>query len=278
MFKLKTYKTPQLYLDETESFLEKKELENNLILGTCYDLIGNSAAGNNNYFINSYNNGKIKASSIAVSPRAFISGISNEKDSIKLITDYYQNEKVFLNGVMGETFLSECFSEMYSKKELSRRELILQELTKAKKLKLSDGDFEIVNLSDLEIMSKWTYDFFSELDTIRSRTKDSILSETKQRIQNNLMFKWSYKGNIRSMAAIIRRSNHTGIIGLVYTPAEFRGKGYGTSCVHKLCEHILKSGYESCGLYSEKENPVSNKIYKNIGFVHCSEFSDIKFM
>ena len=79
------------------------------------------------------------------------------------------------------------------------------------------------------------------------------------------------------MAAMIRKTKRFGIVSLVYTPDKLRGNGYATSCVQKLSEHLLQSGFKSCGLFTDKANPTSNSIYKKIGYVPITEFSDIDY-
>lgn len=49
----------------------------------------------------------------------------------------------------------------------------------------------------------------------------------------------------------------------VCTDSEYRGKGYASKCMQKLCREILNEGKNLCLFY---ENPVAARIYKSIGF------------
>jgi uncharacterized protein len=80
-----------------------------------------------------------------------------------------------------------------------------------------------------------------------------------------------------AVAAINRKTKNAGIIGLVYTPIEYRRKGYATSHVRKLSEYILQKGFTYCGLFTDKANPTSNHIYKKIGYEPITEFVDIGY-
>jgi uncharacterized protein len=52
----------------------------------------------------------------------------------------------------------------------------------------------------------------------------------------------------------------------VYTPPEKRKHGYASDCVAALTQHLLDSGYKTASLYTDLDNPTSNKIYMEIGY------------
>lgn len=59
----------------------------------------------------------------------------------------------------------------------------------------------------------------------------------------------------------------TGIrIGPVYTPPEFRRRGYATTLVADLSSWLLGRGHRACFLYTDLANPTSNRIYVEIGY------------
>ena len=42
-------------------------------------------------------------------------------------------------------------------------------------------------------------------------------------------------------------------------------RGYAAACVHGLSEHLAGAGYR-CMLYTDLGNPISNSIYRRIGY------------
>ena len=63
------------------------------------------------------------------------------------------------------------------------------------------------------------------------------------------------------------RPTRNGIaISMVYTPPEFRNRGYATSCVSASSKNLLEDGFKFCTLFTDANNPTSNKIYEEIGF------------
>ena len=55
-------------------------------------------------------------------------------------------------------------------------------------------------------------------------------------------------------------------INLVYTPPEYRRKGYATACVAALSQMLLDRGYQYYFLSTDLANPISNHIYQAIGY------------
>jgi GNAT superfamily N-acetyltransferase len=58
-----------------------------------------------------------------------------------------------------------------------------------------------------------------------------------------------------------------GRIGPVFTPTEQRGRGYGTAVTAAVVELLLPL-VGTVMLYTDDENPTSNHVYENLGFVH----------
>jgi predicted GNAT family acetyltransferase len=59
-------------------------------------------------------------------------------------------------------------------------------------------------------------------------------------------------------------------IQYVYTPREKRRHGYAGACVAALSKHLTDAGHR-CALYTDLGNPVSNSIYRRIGYRAVAE-------
>ena len=55
-------------------------------------------------------------------------------------------------------------------------------------------------------------------------------------------------------------------IGLVYTRPELRGRGYGSAITGSLAQLLLDEGQVWISLFADNANPVSNSIYRRLGF------------
>ena len=69
----------------------------------------------------------------------------------------------------------------------------------------------------------------------------------------------------------------TGVrVGPVYTPPERRGRGYASACVAALSQRLL-DGRAFCALFTDLDNPVSNRIYRRIGYEPVCDFAQYQF-
>jgi len=91
------------------------------------------------------------------------------------------------------------------------------------------------------------------------------------------IFLWD-DGRPVSVAARNRPTPHGISVGYVYTPPELRGRGYATSCVAALSQHLLDSGYEFCTLFTDLANPTSNDIYQQIGYRPICDYDEYVFL
>jgi hypothetical protein len=85
-------------------------------------------------------------------------------------------------------------------------------------------------------------------------------------------------GEVVSMAQSAGPTPHGIRISLVYTPPARRGRGYATSCVAALTRQLLAAGRRYCFLFTDVENPISNRIYARIGYRPVCDFTEHAFV
>jgi predicted GNAT family acetyltransferase len=90
-------------------------------------------------------------------------------------------------------------------------------------------------------------------------------ASAEQRVAAGEIFLW-VDGEPRSMAGRARPTAHGIAVNGVYTPPEWRGRGYATSCVAQVSARLLDEGRSFCVLFTDLANPTSNAIYARIGY------------
>ncbi len=96
------------------------------------------------------------------------------------------------------------------------------------------------------------------------------------RIKAGTLWFWNDSQPV-SMAARGRPTPNGEAVNMVYTPSRFRRKGYATAVVARLSQQILDKGKSFCTLYTDLSNPVSNSIYRKIGYSPKADVVDIFF-
>ncbi len=80
-----------------------------------------------------------------------------------------------------------------------------------------------------------------------------------------------------AMAALLRPTPHGVSVGYVYTPDALRGRGYASALVAAVTRTALASGKRFCTLFTDLDNPVSNRIYARLGYRLVAEFRMERF-
>lgn len=271
------YPTPQAFMVASQATLERKDMENNLIMGICNNIPDPSVPQDGFVFLNSIADDQIQATFMKTNLKGIVSGSSRDVAHIRPLARYCLDHGIDLKSVVGEAFYVRHFSDCYGKPSATEKNLILHRLTTVNPLPLSQGEMRAATLDDFDLVTDWSIKFEEEAQNFPKRSRDEHARTVMERLTAGTLFKWVVKGEIVAIAAIVRQTRHTGFIGLVYTPHAQRGNGYATSLVRLLSEYIFGQGYQQCGLFTDQSNPISNSIYRKIGYLPITEFLDIGF-
>ena len=131
--------------------------------------------------------------------------------------------------------------------------------------------------ADLPLVARWLGSFAKE-----TRLGDPV--EPMERARrlcggeggNRLLALWVDAEPV-SMAGFPAHTRHGVRIGYVYTPEARRRRGYATALVAELSSHALDLGFSHCVLYTDLANPVSNRIYRSVGYRPLQDVMDVEF-
>jgi len=141
----------------------------------------------------------------------------------------------------------------------------------------SPGHLRQATMDELDLLAQWFMDFTNE--ALPEMYRNS-LSQSRERIQGRIeqgfVYVWE-DGECVSFAGLSRPTPRSIAIGPVYTPPQFRGKGYASSCVAQLSQLQLDQGRSFCTLFTDLTNPTSNKIYQNIGYRPVCDYTVYTF-
>ncbi len=136
------------------------------------------------------------------------------------------------------------------------------------------GALRVATEADQELVARWLYDFAREVGM--EGTVETVAESAAQRIDRRELFLWE-DGRPVSLAGRGRHTTHGAVIGSVYTPPAFRGRGYASSCVAALSRQMLDAGWRFCALFTDLANPISNSIYQKIGYRPLGDFDEYGF-
>jgi hypothetical protein len=128
--------------------------------------------------------------------------------------------------------------------------------------------------SDFDVIFDWIQNFHEEV-LIGTDDKSYLKNHVDLVLNNNNVFVWKTKNEGVPVSMVFRERPQTDTIsiGYVYTPKSLRQKGYATSLVYDVCKRSLREGYKYCTLFADEVNPISNSIYKKIGFKEVCQYT-----
>lgn len=129
--------------------------------------------------------------------------------------------------------------------------------------------------SDTATIAEWLDAFHDE-----ALPHDPVIDHValaKQRIEAGEVWCWADDETIVAMAACSAPAAGVARIGPVYTPPERRSHGYGAGATHAATEAALEAGADHVMLYADRANPISNALYRRLGFIPDHDAVDLGF-
>jgi GNAT superfamily N-acetyltransferase len=137
------------------------------------------------------------------------------------------------------------------------------------------GRLRLAEMGDLDLVARWMVNFKEE--ALGSEGQAEARLEAEQRIKKQEIHLWMDGGRPVSMAAKARPTTSGISIRLVFTPPEWRGKGYASTCVAVLSQACLDNGRKFCCLFTDLNNPTTHHIYQKIGYTPVTDFCEWSF-
>jgi uncharacterized protein len=151
-----------------------------------------------------------------------------------------------------------------------RRDMRAFELRSVRRPDIPVGRFRSATPQDAETMARWTVALGADIDEpITEAEAAGIVARLTAATDLTV---WERDAEVVSMAAVVRRTPWSSSIALVYTPPEFRGRGFASATVAELSQRELDSGKAWCSLFTDLANPTSNHIYTEIGYEPACDF------
>lgn len=125
------------------------------------------------------------------------------------------------------------------------------------------GEMRVCESGDLETVIRFTVGFARDIG--EPAELDGVGIRAKLLIDRRQGFFW-FDGEPVAVAALTGPTPNGIRVSLVYTPREFRRRGYASNLVARLSQHALDTGRKYCFLFTDQANPVSNSVYQKIGY------------
>ncbi len=171
------------------------------------------------------------------------------------------------NSVVGPLASCEAFArswrESTGQAHMLRFHLRHFELTRSPPVFAANGRARLPLDCELETLVDWNVAFVAEVEL--PETVEQTRRRAHNRIGNGQVRVWDDEGPV-AYAGYGADASDTVRIAPVYTPPEFRGKGYASALVADLSRELFARGKRAIFLTTDVANPTSNSIYQRIGY------------
>jgi uncharacterized protein len=269
--------TAEEFRQKAGKWLAQKEAQNSLCLGVTSNLLSKPSSNRQEHHLWIVEkDGALEGSAFWTPPYKFtISDMGPQ--ALEALADEVLAAFPRIPGVGGPQETADRFSRYWGSKtsyspllEMSMR---IFQLEKVEPVPSSAGFMKSAQEADTGLLTEW----------YRGLKKDSGLEDpvdektvVEGTIREQRLFIWDDGGN-RAMAGYGRETPNSLSVNMVYTPPEFRRKGYATSLASALSQKILDLGKKYCLLYTDISNPVSNGIYQKIGYRPVCDWNAYQF-
>ena len=274
-----SYDSPQSFGRDTLQVLLKDEVQNNLPISF---ILNESNQDTSDWILATVkdNSGQVVLTAACTPPFRMVmyetANIAND-DAVQLLADELKERNMVLSGVVAETTLARRFAEAFAGIGKYRRHLSMNimRLDKVNPIAKAQGNIRLLQQSDLYFEPYWERAFQEECK-VEVFDLQTNYQRAFDRLQADDHFIWQDEHPVAQAYHARSTQNGAGVSG-VYTPPQYRGRGYASSLVAEMSEIFLSRGYQFCFLFADAENPISCSIYRKIGYYDLCVFEEIDF-
>lgn len=271
------------FYQQVEPFLMQDEVAHNVILGLHSHLMLSNVYEPPLYLGYYENEGEIVGVALRTPPHYIMLSKMADADVIAAFArdgyEFYGE----LPGVMGLKEIVaqfvQCWQELTGQTPHLRRTMCSFRLDKVIPVHGVSGEYCPATEDDFELMTQWSMDFAAE--ALEAMPREDAEKGAHERLESDPSLRgmrfWVDNGKRVSMAGYGGVTPNSIRIGPVYTPLEFRQRGYASALTAALSQEMLDQGRQFVTLYTDLSNPTSNHIYQTIGYRPVHDVDQYQF-
>jgi predicted GNAT family acetyltransferase len=278
MLTVRTYESAQEFLQSAGVELEAREAANSLMLGVCGQLVQHPERFQMPVCLKTVEeNGALLLAATMTPPHNLLLAGQPERaqDCAAQLAAALVRDGWKIPGVFGPAGVAQCVAERVAAALKMRyrqhQKLRLYDLARVVLPVPEAGRLRMAAPADLALIIPWWT--AARMEMMGKADPEESKQTAAYRLADGDIYVWDDGGAV-SMACKTRPVKRGISIGMVFTPPDLRRRGYATACVGELSRSLLQEGWNYCTLYTDLANPVSNSIYKKIGYRPIGDFEE----
>lgn len=279
---VRTYADAESFLGNTQAQLELNEVANSLMLGVCLRLARFPERVRTPLYLKTLEDeeGLVLAAMMTPPHKLVVYGRQGDLDgAAMLLAKDLAGGGWKVPGVRGPTEVARSVAQGWVDSTAQRcereRQQRVYELREVKTPVPLRGRLRLATVADVELVAGWRYGFYKAVFGQADGEEARLAAE--RGIGNEDVFLWEDERPV-SMATKTRPTTNGISVSLVYTPPQWRGRGFATACVGELSRLLLASGWGYCALFAEVDNAAAIRVYQKIGYEPVREYEEYAFL
>lgn len=149
------------------------------------------------------------------------------------------------------------------------RRYVLRAVTPPRRI--APGGLRLATEADIEVLDRWSADLAREVGS-----KVDAPALFRAMLERGSLYLWDDDGP-RCVATCSGLTPNGARVSSVYTPAAFRGAGYGANMVAAMSRMILDGGRRFALIVADADDEIPNSVYQKIGYRPLDELALVHF-
>jgi uncharacterized protein len=261
---------PQTFLDEAGPFLAEHEAEHNLLFGIAATLIIDAERYRDQPYLAAVrHDDEVVAAAVMTPPFNVVVSMTDDPDAITVLGRDLARHRLSVPGVTGPVEVARRFAEMWTERSgLTARHAVAERIYRLERVTQPTGvpgTVRIATEADRELLIDWVRAFLLEALEGDDETSVEPVVDSALRTGSRTFYLWEDGGPV-SLAGVTGPTPNGIRVGPVYTPPEARRRGYASAVTAAASQAQLDAGRKFVFLFTDLDNPTSNKIYQAIGY------------
>ena len=263
------------FADRALPWLMQSEAEHNLLLGIIEQLKQSRPVRERApYLATIEHNGEIVGCAFRTPPFKF--GLTRmPHGAVPWLVNDVAEVYDAIPAVIGPAAQARAFAEAWAALkgvtcELGMRQRIYELRTVSWPRQSVSGKLRLASRADQDVVVKWLTAFTHEAQL----GPPDVPTFVANHVKNKTLFIWEDEGEPRTSTLYSAKTPHGVRIGFVYTPPEYRRRGYASACAAAVSQRALDGGNQFCCLFTDLSNSTSNDLYQRIGYTTVCDVVD----
>ncbi len=279
---IKEYDNARAFLDDYEAVLLEQESVSQLVLYSAYHCCRNQVI-DNAIFGAVLEEDNIQLLFCNVMPYNLVV-YALKKDNLQqaciFLADYFGENHLAMNGINARFDVCQSFMEEIKKHQnytfVEKLGMDIMEIREVNEIKPIEGSYRIAIPNEAKLVAEWIIEFQLEAKTSEMDYEAALLKAEQLIADGKVHFLECPEHEVVTMAVAGRKLAHGIAITYVFTPEEYRGKGYAAANIYYLSKELLEEGNKFCTIFVDKKNPLSFRAYEKVGYQVVEEIYEYK--